>query len=1168
MKIEKKLVHAMWWFLIISLLAIGISDVCLAHVSTNDDFERYSLDGATLDFGFDWPVTDTSEIRALVYDETTRVPTVLVENTGYTVDLPNDDGFAMPGGTLTLASAYTTDDELFFYRVPSLGQADSYKNLPTIQPASFETSLDKLAMQIQYLYRISSRAMLVPEADVNDWSDLEIPALADRVNSLLGFDGDGMPTSTTIASLGLGTMSTQDANAVAITGGTIAGATVDGRTIATDGTKLDGIELLATADQTPAEIMIAMLTVDGDDSDLDADFLDGQHGAYYQPYDADLNDLADGTLSKSKVEDSNNWDDAHTHSQVAGGNSVHVSTTENTNWDTGYTDRLKWDGGATGLTPATGRTSLGLVIGTDVQAFDADLTDLADGTLSKSKVEDSTNWDTGYTDRLKWDGGATGLTAGTGRTSLGLGALAVNNTVDGTEIELSGNVAGDIAYYDGGDWVRLAKGSAGQVLEMNAGATAPEWDTDDGAGAASIDNTAYPTGWSGDTVNGATRDALYDAIEAAGGGDLWSDALDSDILPTGNDNTFDLGSAAASFAEGWFDSNLMVGGYIGVGLADPTAPIQVVLDGGPTALRAGSVFGIENSPVTGSTARMGIIGGATGFSVIDFGNTGDNDIGGITYNHNTNALGFKANANSNRLIINSDGTVGVADELGVGITAPEGPFHLAYEDTTYLVPSMLLENSGGTDQYMRFMPYQSGVGGNIAIGGRVVTTNAGLPLTGAADTTSRGFWAMNFLSINALSNNYFRLQVAKANATPTAMVDVITAGATGVVGIHQADPATALSIGAGSDTKMSADSGGNIVDDKALYLASTSGSYDYLGAIWNQTTTGSGLMIRAGQSSLCNILNVQRYYGANGTDSLRVNGQGDVYFEAAGTGSGGTGNVLIGSSTYGTSAVGTLVIADGTANTTNPAGQISLYSLSGELWVEDAGGTATQLSADTDVFPDDMAVSSERRYVTVTKQHYLGIETYISKHKAVELLQQMAWDNGMLDPGTYIIQHVEMDANEIRDWDENEAEREAFTDTEILKAEQRKGGMLAQVYDYEALRDALLADPNVVFTSDPNEYFASAPGTLYTSDPNAFFAADPNEDPNDYTIINPNDYVVIDPNVYLSLDPDVVMSYSLADANDITAIQAKVNDLITDAALVKIKSRYTKKAKPEHLKKK
>lgn len=35
------------------------------------------------------------------------------------------------------------------------------------------------------------------------------------------------------------------------------------------------------------------------------------------------------------------------------------TTTSQTNWDTAFTDRLKWDGGSTGLVAATGRTSLG-----------------------------------------------------------------------------------------------------------------------------------------------------------------------------------------------------------------------------------------------------------------------------------------------------------------------------------------------------------------------------------------------------------------------------------------------------------------------------------------------------------------------------------------------------------------------------------------------------------------------------------------------------------------------------------------------------------------------------------------------------------------------------------------------------------------------------------------
>jgi hypothetical protein len=57
--------------------------------------------------------------------------------------------------------------------------------------------------------------------------------------------------------------------------------TVDGRDVATDGTKLDGIESGATADQTASEILTAIKTVDGAASGLDADLLDGQEGTYY-----------------------------------------------------------------------------------------------------------------------------------------------------------------------------------------------------------------------------------------------------------------------------------------------------------------------------------------------------------------------------------------------------------------------------------------------------------------------------------------------------------------------------------------------------------------------------------------------------------------------------------------------------------------------------------------------------------------------------------------------------------------------------------------------------------------------------------------------------------------------------------------------------------------------
>ena len=49
------------------------------------------------------------------------------------------------------------------------------------------------------------------------------------------------------------------------------------------------------------------------------------------------------------------------------------------------------------------------------------------------------------------------------------------NAVNGTHIEMGFDEPGDTLYYNGTDYVRLAKGTAGQVLSM--GATAPEWST-------------------------------------------------------------------------------------------------------------------------------------------------------------------------------------------------------------------------------------------------------------------------------------------------------------------------------------------------------------------------------------------------------------------------------------------------------------------------------------------------------------------------------------------------------------------------------------------------------------------------------------------------------------------------------------------------------------------
>ena len=71
-----------------------------------------------------------------------------------------------------------------------------------------------------------------------------------------------------------------------------------------------------------------------------------------------------------------------------------------------------------------------------------------------------------------------------------------DNAVTGAKIAMTSDAAGDVLYYNGTDYTRLAVGAAGKVLKVNSGATAPEWATD--------------TAGTGDVVGpgSATNDAL------------------------------------------------------------------------------------------------------------------------------------------------------------------------------------------------------------------------------------------------------------------------------------------------------------------------------------------------------------------------------------------------------------------------------------------------------------------------------------------------------------------------------------------------------------------------------------------------------------------------------------------------------------------------------------
>jgi hypothetical protein len=76
------------------------------------------------------------------------------------------------------------------------------------------------------------------------------------------------------------------------------------------------------------------------------------------------------------------------------------TTAKQTEWDTAYTDRLKWDGSSSGLNAPTARTSLGLVIGTDVLAYRTFGSAANNNTGDFATAAQGTNADTAYSLRL------------------------------------------------------------------------------------------------------------------------------------------------------------------------------------------------------------------------------------------------------------------------------------------------------------------------------------------------------------------------------------------------------------------------------------------------------------------------------------------------------------------------------------------------------------------------------------------------------------------------------------------------------------------------------------------------------------------------------------------------------------------------------------------------